>query len=65
MMETPIQPSPYEEKILRRIPLEILAVTALLTIPAALLFGLMTAGFFFAGGAMSAVSFLWLKQALG
>jgi len=57
-------PDPLEEKILRRIPLEILATSALLAVAAALVFDLTTALVFFAGGTLAAVGFLWLKQAL-
>jgi uncharacterized membrane protein len=54
-----------EERILRRIPLEILAISLVLALGAGLLFSLLTALFVLAGGAFSALSFLWLKRALG
>jgi hypothetical protein len=55
---------PVEEKIIRRIPLEVAGVTALLSIPAALLFDPLTGVFFLAGGLISALSFIWLKSSL-
>jgi len=56
---------PLEERILRRIPLEILAAAAALAVPAGLLFGLEAGGLFFGGGALAALGFLSLKQSLG
>jgi len=58
------QPDPLEEHILRRIPVEILAFSAALAVPAALLFDLPTGLFFLAGGAFSALGFVWLKRSL-
>lgn len=55
---------PLEERILRRIPFEVIILSAVLGLPAALLFDPLTGVFFFAGGLLSAVSFLWLKSAL-
>lgn len=55
---------PLEEKILRRVPLEILILAALLAPAVGLLFDLRAALVFFAGGALAAVGFLWLKHAL-
>lgn len=53
-----------EERILRRIPLEIL-VFALVIASGSLLFFSPRAGLFIlAGGAFSAASFLWLKQTI-
>jgi len=57
-------PNALEEGILRRIPIEILAASAILAIPAALLFDLPTGLVFFAGGALSALGFTGLKQSL-
>jgi len=54
---------PVEEKILRRIPLEVAALAALLSVFAALLFDLLTGIVFLAGGLVSALSFVWLKSA--
>ncbi len=59
--------SPYDaqdERILRRIPLEILALSAVLALAALPLFDAPTALLFFAGGGLAALGFLWLKQSL-
>jgi len=53
-----------EERILRRIPVEILAASAVLALPVVLLFDLPTGLIFFAGGAFAALGFAWLKQSL-
>lgn len=53
-----------EEKILRRIPREIIFLSIILTLIIFLLFGGAASFFFFLGGIFSAVSFLWLKQSL-
>ncbi len=53
-----------EERILRRIPAEILAVSAVLAGGALLFFPALTSLFILAGGAFSAASFFWLKSAL-
>jgi len=53
-----------EEKILRRIPLEILILSFIIALASLLLFTPLTALFILAGGAFSALSFIWLKQAL-
>ena len=55
---------PLEEKILRRIPLEILAAGAVLGLAAWPFFGGMTALFIFAGGGISALGFLWMRDSL-
>ena len=55
---------PIEEKILRRIPIEVIAASAVLGLAAALLFAPLTGLFFFAGGALAALGFLWLKSSL-
>ena len=60
----PEQPGAIEERILRRIPVEILVASAVLAIPAAFLFDPLTGLLFFAGGALAAVGFAWLKQSL-
>ncbi len=59
-----IQTGPIEEKIIRRIPFEIIILAAILGIAAGLIFDLLAGLFFFAGGALAALSFLWLKQSL-
>jgi hypothetical protein len=58
------KPDALEERILRRIPVEILAAAAVLALPAALLFDLPTGLVFFGGGAFAALGFAWLKQSL-
>jgi len=60
----PEKPDAIEELILRRIPIEILAVSAVLALPVALLIDLPTGLIFLAGGAFSALGFAWLKQSL-
>jgi len=60
----PEKPDAVEELILRRIPIEILAVSAVLALPAALLIDLPTGLMFLAGGAFSALGFAWLKHSL-
>jgi hypothetical protein len=53
-----------EERILRRIPLEILIISLLIAIITLPIFSLTSSVFILAGGGFSAVSFVWLKQAL-
>jgi hypothetical protein len=53
-----------DERILRRIPLEILALAAVLAVPAVLLAGPAAGLLFLAGGALAALGFLWLRQSL-
>jgi hypothetical protein len=53
-----------EERILRRIPLEILVFALVIASGSLLFFSPRTGFFVLAGGAFSAVSFLWLKQAI-
>ena len=53
-----------EEQILRRIPFEILAISMVIALGAIPIFSLRTGLFVLAGGAFSALSFLWLKRAL-
>ena len=55
---------PIEEKILRRIPLEIIGAAAVHGLAAAVLFDPLTGLFFFAGGALAALGFIWLKSSL-
>ncbi len=55
---------PIEEKIIRRIPFEVAAAAGLLSIAAVFLFDPLTGVFFLAGGLVSALSFIWLKNAL-
>jgi hypothetical protein len=53
-----------DERILRRIPGEILVLSALLAVPVAFFFGPPAGLLFFGGGALAALGFLWLKQSL-
>ena len=53
-----------EEKILRRIPLEILVLSFVIALASLLLLTPLTALFILAGGAFSALSFIWLKQSV-
>ena len=53
-----------EEKVLRRIPLEILILSSIIALASLLLFSPLTALFIFAGGALSALSFTWLTKAV-
>lgn len=54
----------FEEASLRRIPYEIVALSVFVAIVLAVLLNPGTAIFFFAGGALSSLSFLWMKSAL-
>ncbi len=60
------QPTSWEEdeKILHRIPLEILLLAAVAAIVIYILFDAASALLLFAGGILSALSFIWLKQSL-
>ncbi|MGZ5499419.1 MAG: ATP synthase subunit I, partial [Candidatus Aminicenantales bacterium] len=53
-----------EERILKRIPVEIIVLAAALGLAAGLILDPMTGLFFFAGGVFSALGFVWLKQSL-
>ncbi len=53
-----------EEKILRRIPVEILVLSLVIALASLLLLNPLIALFILAGGAFSALSFIWLKQAV-
>ena len=53
-----------EEKILRRIPLEIVALSCLLALIAFPLFDPLTGLLVLSGGALAALSFLWLRQTI-
>ncbi len=54
----------YEERVLRRIPLEVPAISTAIALVALLLFSPLTSLFILAGGLFSAASFIWLKTAL-
>ena len=58
--------SPFseEERILSRVPLEMLALSFLIALASIFLFSLLTAVFILAGGAFSALSFVWLKKSV-
>jgi len=58
------QPDALDERVLRRIPVEIVALAAVLALAAALVFDPVTGLFLFAGGVFSALGFAWLKQSL-
>ncbi len=53
-----------EERILRRIPREVLGTSVLMGLGAAVLFGLLPALFVLAGGLVSAAGFFWMKKGL-
>lgn len=53
-----------EEKILRRIPFEILILASVIALASLFFFNPLIALFIFAGGVLSTLSFIWLKQAL-
>ena len=53
-----------EEKILRRIPREALALSFLMAIVASIIFSVWTGFFVFIGGVTAAVNFIWLNQTL-
>jgi hypothetical protein len=55
---------PFEETILRRIPLEIVAAGTALGLLALPFFGAQTALFVAAGAALAALGFLWMKASL-
>jgi hypothetical protein len=60
----PETPGALEERILRRIPLEVAVAAAVLAVPAAFLFDPLAGLFFLAGGLFSALGFAWLKGSL-
>ena len=60
----PEPPDPLEERVLRRIPVEIAVFAAVLALAAALLLDPLTGLFVLAGGVFSAFGFVWLKRAL-
>ena len=60
----PEPPDPLEERVLRRIPVEIAVFAAVLALAAALLLDPLTGLFVLAGGVFSAFGFAWLKRAL-
>lgn len=53
-----------EERILRRIPQEILLLSCILAIGTWIVFDGMSALLVFAGGILAAINFIWMKQAI-
>jgi hypothetical protein len=53
-----------EKKILKRIPREVLGLSFLMGIAATFLFDVWSGFFVLAGGAISAINFIWLHQSL-
>lgn len=53
-----------EERILKRIPLEIILLSLVLAIGAWIVFDGVSALLFFAGGILAAINFIWMKQAI-
>lgn len=56
---------PFEERVIRRIPFEVVGLAAVAGIAAALLLAPLSGLFVLAGGVVSALSFIWLKSVLG
>lgn len=54
----------YEERVLRRIPLEVAAIALAMAIVSPLFSSPLTAVFILTGGIFAALSFIWLKRAL-
>lgn len=55
----------FEQEALRRLPLEIIAGAALVAVILAVAINPATGLFFFAGGALATLSFLWMKNTVG
>jgi hypothetical protein len=53
-----------EDRVLRRIPLEVLIISLIMAIISLLFFTPLTGVFMLAGGIISALSFIWLQRAL-
>jgi hypothetical protein len=60
----PEQPGAFEERVLRRLPFEIVVLTAVLAAAAAFVLDPLTALAFLAGGVFAAAGFVWLRRAL-
>ena len=60
----PEKTDPLEERVLRRVPVEIVVLAAVLALAAAFVFDPLTGLFVFAGGVFSALGFAWLKRTL-
>jgi hypothetical protein len=61
----PAPQNPTEERVLRRIPLEIAAIALVLAAGSLLIFAPLTGLFILAGGLFSALSFIWLQRSIG
>lgn len=55
---------PRDEKILRRIPYEILLVSCVMALGSWVLFDVITAAFVLMGGILAAGGFIWLRQSV-
>jgi hypothetical protein len=53
-----------EDRVLRRIPLEVLIISLIMAVISLLFFTPLTGVFMLAGGIISALSFIWLQRAL-
>jgi hypothetical protein len=62
--DNPAHGIPVEEKILKRIPREVLGTSLLMALAATFLFEWETGLFVLAGGVLSALNFIWLNQTL-
>jgi hypothetical protein len=54
----------YEDRVLHRVPIEILVFSLIIAVAALFVFNPKTSLFVLAGGVFSAASFLWLKQTM-
>jgi hypothetical protein len=65
-MTNPEQENPAreEERILKRIPLEIILLSLVIAIGTWIFFDGVSAMLFFAGGILAAINFVWMKQAI-
>jgi len=61
---TPTPAEAPEERILRRIPLEIVVLAAVVAAAAGAVIDALTGAFVLAGGVFSALGFIWLKRSL-
>lgn len=61
---TTADPGTYEDRLLKRIPVEIAVIAAVLGLAAVPLFDAPTGLFVLAGGLLSAFGFAWLRQSL-
>ena len=55
---------PFEEKILRRIPLEIIVISFIFSVAVWILFDATAGLVFFVGGVMASANFVWLQKSL-